>query len=199
MTLQIYDQYGRLKTFNTNGLPQPIGEAGSTLISNGSSLEYKPESYGVLIPNASIGTNVSYSYTGATWANALSASHWKKDSRWKNADIYDSGGGRYVQITIAGFYIFQFCAIVSFPSSTEVGYGLSSKEEIDNGTPVVWSHNHEKPYNSTSDYKVRTFMRYFPVGYRVCPVLYFSGSTGTLTFNNQSYSISSFSFFRIGG
>lgn len=153
---------------------------------------------GILVPNATVGTDKTQTTTGNSWVFQYGTNLFKKGDYWENATLTNYAGVDWVEIDYAGYYVFEMQFVGSFPSSSNIGWGISTKTLSDAGYVYRDAHNHEKPYTSTTDYKTRSFQMYCPAGELVSPTIYFSGVTGTVTFYNQVQTKCHFSFCRIG-
>lgn len=184
----------------TLGAPTVNGSVLTASTSDPKKMTWQRPVKGILVPNATVGTNVTQaSFPGGTWARMYGVNLYKAGSYFEGATLVNhADGAQYIQIDHAGVYMFELMFSGSIPSSAEVGYGITTKALYDAGTGVYRdAHNHEKPYAATADYKVRAFQRYCAVGDLIAPIHYFSGATGNVVHNNQASSIGHFSFVRV--
>lgn len=158
---------------------------------------YEIRNSGMIIPNATVGTDVVQFTTGAAWTPMYYAGAMKIGPYFEGANFVTSSGAQWVEITRGGMYMFEVLAVITFPGSTAVGYGIITEALSNAGMNYFDAHNHEVPYASTGDYKLRTFLRRCVPGDRVAPVFYMSAGTGNISFVNQTFSRSHFTFARV--
>lgn len=179
-----------------------VGSNGSLIeaaSSEADGLKWQAPVRGIIVPNAAVGTNVTQpAFPGSVWARMYGITKYKAGDYFQGATLVNhADGALYIQIDVAGLYLFELAYSGTRPVSSEVGYGITTKALFDAGLPYRDAHNHEKPYDTTSDYKTRTFQRYCAVGDLVAPLYYFSGATGNIIHFNQPQSMCHFSFVRV--